>query len=162
MIVALGISLLAIFLILMIQFRNLTEPLVVMLSIPLSLFGMVVGLLVTRNTFGFTAFMGMIALCGIVVRNAIILIDYIKERLRDGVPLAEAATQAGERRLRPDLPHHHGRRRGRHAHDPVRLQALEPPGQRAGGGPGLLHVLHPAGGSRDLRAACSAERAGPS
>ena len=152
MITALGISLLAIFLVLMIQFRNLTEPLVVMLSIPLSLFGMVVGLLATRNTFGFTAFMGMIALCGIVVRNAIILIDYIKERMRDGVPLAEAATQAGERRLRPDLPHHHGRRRGRHPHDPVRFQALESPGQRAGGGPGLLNVLHPAGGSRDLRA----------
>jgi multidrug efflux pump subunit AcrB/outer membrane protein TolC len=101
MITALGISLLAIFLVLMIQFRNIVEPLVVMLSIPLSLFGTVVGLLVTHNAFGFTAFMGMIALCGIVVRNAIILIDYIKERMKGGVPLAEAATQAGERRLRP-------------------------------------------------------------
>jgi multidrug efflux pump subunit AcrB/outer membrane protein TolC len=101
MIVALGISLLAIFLILMVQFRNLTEPLVVMASIPLSLFGVVVGLLATHNTFGFTAFMGMISLCGIVVRNAIILVDFIKERLRHGVPLIEAATQAGERRLRP-------------------------------------------------------------
>ncbi|BDU74143.1 efflux RND transporter permease subunit [Mesoterricola silvestris] len=101
MIVALGISLLAIFLILMIQFRNLTEPLVVMASIPLSLFGVVAGLLLTRNTFGFTAFMGMISLCGIVVRNAIILVDYIKERLRQGATLEDAAKQAGERRLRP-------------------------------------------------------------
>lgn len=101
MVVALGISLLAIFLILMIQFRNLLEPLVVMASIPLSLFGVVLGLLVTRNSFGFTAFMGMISLCGIVVRNAIILIDYIKEKLREGIPLVEAATLAGERRLRP-------------------------------------------------------------
>ncbi len=101
MIVALGISLVAIYLILMLQFRNLTEPLVVMLSIALSLFGMAFGLLITHNPFGFTAFMGMIALCGIAVRNAIILVDYIKERLRHGVPLEEAATQAGERRLRP-------------------------------------------------------------
>jgi len=101
MIVALGISLLAIFLILMIQFRNLTEPLVVMASIPLSLFGVVAGLLITHNTFGFTAFMGMISLCGIVVRNAIILVDYIKERMHQGAPLEEAAKQAGERRLRP-------------------------------------------------------------
>lgn len=101
MVVALGISLLAIFFILMIQFRNILEPLVVMASIPLSLFGVVAGLLVTGNSFGFTAFMGMISLCGIVVRNAIILIDYIKEKLREGLPLVEAATLAGERRLRP-------------------------------------------------------------
>ncbi|MDP2876979.1 MAG: efflux RND transporter permease subunit, partial [Holophaga sp.] len=101
MVLALSIGILAIFLILMIQFRNLSEPLVVMASIPLSLFGVVFGLIITRNAFGFTAFMGMISLCGIVVRNAIILIDYIKEKLREGSTLVEAATQAGERRLRP-------------------------------------------------------------
>ena len=101
MVVALSISLLAIFLILMLQFRNITEPLVIMASIPLSLLGVVVGLLMTHNSFGFTAFMGMISLCGIVVRNAIILIDYIKEKLREGNTLEEAARQAGERRLRP-------------------------------------------------------------
>lgn len=101
MVTALSIGLLAIFLILMIQFRNLSEPLVVMASIPLSLFGVVLGLLLTRNSFGFTAFMGMISLCGIVVRNAIILIDFIKAKLAEGLPLIEAATQAGERRLRP-------------------------------------------------------------
>jgi multidrug efflux pump subunit AcrB/outer membrane protein TolC len=101
MVVALSISLLAIFLILMLQFRNLIDPLVVMASIPLSLFGVVAGLLITRNTFGFTAFMGMISLCGIVVRNAIILVDYIKEKQHEGVALVEAATLAGERRLRP-------------------------------------------------------------
>jgi multidrug efflux pump subunit AcrB/outer membrane protein TolC len=101
MIVALSISLVAIFLILMVQFRNLTDPLVVMASIPLSLFGVVAGLLATGNSFGFTAFMGMISLCGIVVRNAIILIDFIKEKRREGLSLVEAATQAGERRLRP-------------------------------------------------------------
>ena len=98
---ALAISLVAIFLVLLMQFRNLSEPLIVMCSIPLALFGAVLGLLVTRNPFGFTAFLGMIALCGIVVRNAIILVDYINEKLREGRSLEEAAIEAGERRLRP-------------------------------------------------------------
>jgi len=101
LIAALSVSLLSIFLILMMQFRNITESLVVMTSIPLSLLGVVAGLLMTRNSFGFTAFMGVISLCGIVVRNAIILIDYIKEKLNEGNSLEDAARQAGERRLRP-------------------------------------------------------------
>jgi multidrug efflux pump subunit AcrB/outer membrane protein TolC len=101
MMVALAISLVAIFLVLLIQFRNLAEPLIVMSSIPLTLFGAVLGLVLTRNPFGFTAFAGLIALCGIVVRNAIILVDYINERLREGRSLEQAATEAGERRLRP-------------------------------------------------------------
>ncbi len=98
---ALGISLVAIFLVLLIQFRNVSEPLVVMSSIPLALFGAAVGLLVTRNPFGFMAFIGLISVCGIVVRNAIILIDYIKEKIAEGHSLEEAATEAGQRRLRP-------------------------------------------------------------
>ncbi|MGD0883619.1 MAG: efflux RND transporter permease subunit [Thermodesulfovibrionales bacterium] len=98
---ALGISLIAIFLVLLIQFRNVSEPLVVMSSIPLALFGAAVGLLVTRNPFGFMAFIGLISLCGIVVRNAIILVDYIKEKIAEGHSLEQAATEAGQRRLRP-------------------------------------------------------------
>lgn len=101
MMAALGISILAIFLVLLIQFRTLSEPLIVMSSIPLALPGAVLGLVITRNPFGFTAFMGMISLTGIVVRNAIILIDYVDERMAEGVPLEKAATEAGERRLRP-------------------------------------------------------------
>jgi outer membrane protein TolC len=98
---ALGISLVAIFLVLLIQFRNVSEPLVVMSSIPLSLLGAAVGLLVTRNPFGFMAFIGLMSVCGIVVRNAIILVDYIKEKIAEGHPLEQAATEAGQRRLRP-------------------------------------------------------------
>jgi multidrug efflux pump subunit AcrB/outer membrane protein TolC len=101
MMVALGISLVAIFLVILMQFRNLKEPMIIMASIPLSLFGAMLGLVVTGNPFGFTAFMGMISLCGIVVRNAIILVDAIRERLKAGTPLAEAAMEAGSRRLRP-------------------------------------------------------------
>ena len=98
---ALGISLLSIFLILLVQFRTLSEPLVVMSSIPLALFGAVFGLVITHNPFGFTAFMGMISLSGIVVRNAIILVDYINEKIAEGQALEQAASEAGERRLRP-------------------------------------------------------------
>jgi uncharacterized membrane protein YgcG len=98
---ALAISLVAIFLVLLMQFRNLSEPLLVMCSIPLAMFGAMLGLVLTRNPFGFTAFTGMIALSGIVVRNAIILVDYINEKLREGHSLEAAAIEAGERRLRP-------------------------------------------------------------
>jgi len=98
---ALGISLVAIFLVLLVQFRSVSVPLVIMASIPLSLLGAAVGLLVTRNPFGFMAFIGLISVCGIVVRNAIILVDYVNEKIAEGHSLEQAATEAGARRLRP-------------------------------------------------------------
>jgi len=98
---ALGISLVAIFLVLLIQFRNVSESLIIMASIPLSFFGAAFGLLVTHNPFGFMAFIGLISVCGIVVRNAIILVDYINDRIAEGHTLEQAATEAGQRRLRP-------------------------------------------------------------
>ncbi len=101
MVVALSISLVAIFLVLLVQFRNISEPLVVMASIPLTLFGAILGLIITRNPFGFTAFMGLISLCGIVVRNGIILVDYCNEKIAEGAGLEQAAQEAGARRLRP-------------------------------------------------------------
>jgi outer membrane protein TolC len=72
-----------------------------MSSIPLALLGAAIGLLVTRNPFGFMAFIGMISVCGIVVRNAIILIGYMNEKIAEGHSLQEAAMEAGQRRLRP-------------------------------------------------------------
>jgi outer membrane protein TolC len=98
---ALAISLVAIFLILLVQFRRISEPVVVMASIPLTLLGAAFGLLVTGNPFGFTSFMGVISLCGIVVRNGIILVGYCNERIAEGVSLEQAAREAGARRLRP-------------------------------------------------------------
>jgi multidrug efflux pump subunit AcrB len=92
---------LLIFVILLLQFQSIKDALVVMVSIPLALFGAYFGLLVTRNPFGFTAFMGLISLTGVVVRNAIILIDFIRERLAEGESLELAALEAGRRRLRP-------------------------------------------------------------
>jgi outer membrane protein TolC/preprotein translocase subunit SecF len=98
---ALIIGLVLIFLILLFQFRSLLDPLIVMVAFPLALPGAAVGLLITHNTFGFTAFIGIVSLGGLVVRNSIILIDYIHERMRSGVELEQATREAGERRLRP-------------------------------------------------------------
>ena len=99
--VALGVSLIGIFGILFFQFRTIRYPLIVMVSIPLALFGSALGLIITRNPFGFTANLGLTALTGVVVRNAIILVEYIIERRRHGVELETAALEAGRRRLRP-------------------------------------------------------------
>ncbi len=101
MVNALVISSIAIYLILMFQFRSVAEPLVVMAAIPLGLLGASLGLLVTHNPFGFTGFLGIVSLGGVVVRNSIILVDYTRERMKEGVPIEEAAIEAGERRLRP-------------------------------------------------------------
>ncbi len=101
MLVALAISLVAIFLVLLVQFRNISDTFVVMASIPLTLLGAIFGLIITHNPFGFTAFMGLISLCGIVVRNGIILVDYCNERVAEGETLEQAARDAGARRLRP-------------------------------------------------------------
>jgi multidrug efflux pump subunit AcrB len=99
--IALMVSMVSIFLILLFQFKSALDAAVIMVSIPLALFGAFFGLVITGNPFGFTAFMGLIALTGVVVRNAIILIDYIHDRLREGGTLEDAALEAGRRRLRP-------------------------------------------------------------
>ena len=97
----LAAAVMLIFLILLIQFRTLLDPLIIMTALPLAVPGAALGLFLTRNTFGFTAFIGLISVGGLVVRNAIILVDYIHQRMKDGVPLDQAALEAGERRLRP-------------------------------------------------------------
>lgn len=101
MITVLVISLVLIFFILLFQFRNLKEAAIVMLTIPLSLFGALFGLYITGNNFGFTAFVGLISLSGIVVRNAIILVDHTNELMHHGMDIRTAAIESGKRRLRP-------------------------------------------------------------
>jgi multidrug efflux pump subunit AcrB/outer membrane protein TolC len=97
----LAAAIMLIFLILLFQFRTLVDPLIVMTALPLAVPGAALGLFLTHNTFGFTAFIGVVSVGGLVVRNAIILIDYIHLRMKEGDPLEEAALEAGERRLRP-------------------------------------------------------------
>jgi multidrug efflux pump subunit AcrB len=95
------ISTLLIFLILLFQFHSITETLVVMSSIPLSLFGGAIGLLIVGMPFSFVAEIGFIGVGGVVVRNSILLVDYIKECRARGESLIDAARSAGARRMRP-------------------------------------------------------------
>lgn len=102
MIFVLGISLILIFFIILLQFKDLRESILIMLSIPLSLFGAILGLFITNNNFGFTAFVGLISLSGVVVRNAIILIEHIHELVKqEGMDYHNATIESGKRRLRP-------------------------------------------------------------
>lgn len=90
-----------IFLILLFVFRRHKKALVVMLTMPLSLFGSFLGLKLTGYPFGFTAFLGVISLMGIVVRNGIILVGYAEELHHGGMSVRDAAIAAGKRRMRP-------------------------------------------------------------
>jgi multidrug efflux pump subunit AcrB/outer membrane protein TolC len=99
--VALLASLIGVFLILLFQFRNVRNPLVIMTSIPLAVVGAALGLVITGNPFTYTANLGLNALTGVVVRNAIILVDYANELRRGGIDIETAALLAGRRRLRP-------------------------------------------------------------
>ncbi len=98
---AVVIALIAIFAVLVLQFRSFVQPLIVYSAIPLALVGSVIALLVTRNTFSFTAFIGLTSLVGIVVNNSIILVDYTNQLRADGKGLLEAVAEAGETRFRP-------------------------------------------------------------
>ncbi|HEX2832667.1 MAG TPA: efflux RND transporter permease subunit [Thermoanaerobaculia bacterium] len=91
-----------IYLILLFQFRRHRKALVVMLTMPLSLLGAALGLQLTGYPFGFTSFMGVIGLMGVVVRNGIILVGYAEElQQKHGMTLRDAAIAAGRRRMRP-------------------------------------------------------------
>jgi multidrug efflux pump subunit AcrB len=95
---------LIIVMLLVIQFNSIRRPLIILLTIPLGLIGVIIGLLVARSYFGFMTFLGIIALAGIVINNAIVLIDRIKiEREGNGLPANLAIVEAAQRRLRPIL-----------------------------------------------------------
>lgn len=98
---ALGMSVILIFLILIWHFKKLKHALLSITTMPLSLLGASFGLLVTGYPFGFTSFLGLLALCGIVVRNGIILIDHADELRHEGKTVLEAAILSAERRMRP-------------------------------------------------------------
>lgn len=96
------ITILMVFLILVTEFNSIKVPFVIMLSVVLSLIGVMIGLLVTRMPFSvIMTGVGVIALAGIVVKNAIVLLDFAKRRRDQGMPLDQALLDAGRVRLRP-------------------------------------------------------------
>lgn len=91
------------YLILVIQFGSFTAPLPVMLSLPLSLIGVVIAMLLTKGTLNLMSFIGIIMLMGLVAKNAILLLDCARKEEAQGVSREEALMHAGRLRLRPIL-----------------------------------------------------------
>jgi len=86
------------------QYESLRDPFIIMFSVPVAGIGVVLSLLLTGTSFSMQAYIGIIMLAGIVVSNAILLVDYINTlRRRDGLPIREAVELGGRTRLRPIL-----------------------------------------------------------
>ncbi len=97
------ISVLGIFLSLLIQFRNAVKPLLVFAAVPYGIVGSLIALAIMGQPFGFMAFLGMIALVGVIVSHVIVLFDYVEEMHKKGEPFKDSLLDAGVQRLRPIL-----------------------------------------------------------
>src|SRR5450830_1905666 len=101
--IALGIAVVFIYLVLASQFGSFLQPVAIMMSLPLSLIGVLVALLVTGSTLNIFSVIGFIMLMGLVTKNAILLVDFTNQRQREGLGQFEALMEAGQVRLRPIL-----------------------------------------------------------
>ncbi|MBL8815611.1 MAG: efflux RND transporter permease subunit [Planctomyces sp.] len=99
--IGLGIALLAMFVLLTMEFTSYGQPLVVMAIIPFGLVGAIWGHWLLGLPLTLFSVLGLVALTGVVVNDSIVLVDFINARVREGVPLYQAVLEAGERRLRP-------------------------------------------------------------
>ncbi|MGE3297021.1 MAG: efflux RND transporter permease subunit [Porticoccaceae bacterium] len=98
---AFGFAVLGIYILVVGQFRSFKTPLVVLLPVPLSFSGIIVGHWIMGSTYSMPSTIGLIALSGIVVRNSILLIEFIQVNVRNGVPMRRAAREAGAVRAKP-------------------------------------------------------------
>ena len=103
MVIALIMGIAVMYLVLVMQFGSFTAPLPVMLSLPLSLIGVVLALLITGGTLNLMSLIGVIMLMGLVAKNAILLLDCARKEEEQGVDREEALMHAGRMRLRPIL-----------------------------------------------------------
>jgi HAE1 family hydrophobic/amphiphilic exporter-1 len=101
--IALVMGIFVMYLVLVMQFGSFTAPIPIMLSLPLSLIGVVLALVLTRGSLNLMSFIGVIMLMGLVAKNAILLIDCTREEEKRGVDREEALMHAGRQRLRPIL-----------------------------------------------------------
>lgn len=99
--VSLILSVLLVYLILAAQFESLVQPIVVLTTVPLAIAGVAIVLAVTGNTVNLMSLTGCVVLVGIVVNDAIVKVDFINQRRKEGMPLREAIRQAGHDRVRP-------------------------------------------------------------
>jgi len=92
-----------VYMVLACQYESLRDPIIVMLSVPMAFIGVLATLFLTDTTLNIQSYIGCIMLGGIVVNNAILLVDQAGQLRRTGMPTRDAATEAGRRRLRPIL-----------------------------------------------------------
>ena len=82
-------------------FNSFKQPLIIWLTVPLSLIGVTVGLLLLNQPFGFMALLGLMSLSGMLIKNAIVLIDQIDINIREGMPGLDAVIESGVSRMQP-------------------------------------------------------------
>src|SRR5574340_5519 len=99
--IAYGVGMILIYLLVVAQFRSYLTPLIIMAPIPLTLIGVMPGHALLQAQFTATSMIGMIALAGIIVRNSILLVDFVNLQLRDGVDLQHAVINAAAARAKP-------------------------------------------------------------
>ncbi|MEM1330944.1 MAG: efflux RND transporter permease subunit [Planctomycetota bacterium] len=100
---AFTISIVLIFLVLLVQYNSLLKPIVVLTAFPLAFIGAMLGLLLSGWPIGFMPLLGVVALGGTVINNAIVLIDFIESMIAEGSELRDAVAQAGLLRMKPIL-----------------------------------------------------------
>jgi multidrug efflux pump subunit AcrB len=102
--IVVGLAIFLVFVVLAVQYESFINPFVIILTIPLSLIGVGVALSITGTPLSAPVLLGVILLAGIVVNNAILLVDFVQHMRRDqGMPMEEAVVEAGAVRLRPIL-----------------------------------------------------------
>ena len=100
---AIGIAMVLMFLVLTVQYNSLLKPVVILFAVPMGMIGVLLGLFFTGWAMGFMAMLGVLALGGIVINNAIILVDFIESNVAEGQDLRSAVAAAGRLRMRPIL-----------------------------------------------------------
>ena len=98
---AFGLAIFLVYLVMASQFESLLHPFVILFTIPLALVGAILALLLTRSPVSVVVFIGLILLVGLVVKNAIILVDKVNQLREEGVPKLEALAEGARSRLRP-------------------------------------------------------------
>jgi HAE1 family hydrophobic/amphiphilic exporter-1 len=101
---AIALAIFMVYMVMASQFESFLHPFVIMFTVPMGLIGVVLALALTHTAVSVVVFIGVILLCGIVVNNAIVLVDYVNYlRREEGMPKREALLAAGRHRLRPIL-----------------------------------------------------------
>ena len=101
--VSMAVAILLVYLVMVLVFNSLVDPLVIMFSLPLATIGAFPALFITQRAIGISSLIGFLMLIGIVVTNAIVLLDLVEQHRRRGLPMYEALMQGGRTRVRPIL-----------------------------------------------------------